>query len=302
MSRARIAILMTCFNRRELTLRALRALAAQPEFDAADLFLVDDGSSDGTGDAVRAMFPAAHVLQGSGDLFWNGGMRMAWNSALATRSHEFYVWLNDDVELSGGALTMLVADADATAPRGTPVIVAAATCDPATGAINYGAHRRSHLRRPLRLALIEPVGQPVPADTISGNIVLLSAAAQTLLGNLSPAFRHIYGDLDYGLRARSADIPVVLASRVGGTCASNSVAGTSLDPTLPRLARLRLRLAEERRIHARDWRAFVRLHGGGSIAAVGYALGPYLRILLNRPHQPTNLSSPSGEGLSGHNT
>jgi len=261
-------------------------LVGQPEFCGADLFLVDDGCSDGTGDAVRAMLPDAHVIRGTGNLFWNGGMRLAWDTARASgMGFDFYLWLNDDVELAGGALAMLVADADAVVPRGGAVIVAATTSDPATGEITYGAHRRPSAARPLRMGLIEPVGQPVAADTISGNIVLVSAAAEAKLGNLSSGFQHIYGDLDYGFRARQAGIPVVLASRVGGTCAANSVAGTSLDTRLPRRTRLVLRLREDRRLHARDWRGFVRLHGGWRLAVVAYTLAPYLRILLNRPHR-----------------
>jgi GT2 family glycosyltransferase len=281
---ARIAVLMTCFNRRTMTLRCLRALARQAEFRAGDLFLVDDGSSDATGEAVRALLPQAQVIRGDGKLFWNGGMRLAWNRARASgEPYDFYLWLNDDVELAEGALAMLVADADAVAPRGSAVIVAAATTDPGGGEVTYGAHRQVSAARPLRLRLIQPVGMPVAADTVSGNIVLVSAAAEARLGNLSPAFRHIYGDLDYGLRARRAGIPVVLASRPGGSCEANSVAGTSLDPTLTRRARLRLRLREDRGIHARDWRRFVRVHGGGWLAVGAYTLAPYLRILLNRP-------------------
>lgn len=286
MTPARIAVLITCFNRRTLTLRCLQTLAQQPEFRAVDLFLVDDGSRDGTGDAVRAMLPEAQVIRGDGNLFWNGGMRLAWDRARASgEGFDFYLWLNDDVELEQGALAMLVADADVVASRGSPVIVAAATTDPATGEVNYGAHRRTNTTRPLRMGLIQPTGQPVPADTISGNIVLVSAAAEAKLGNLSTVFRHIYGDLDYGFRARRAGIPIALASRVGGHCAGNSVAESSLDPALPRFTRLARRLREDRGIHARDWRGFVRVHGGGRLAEVAYTVAPYMRILFNRPHR-----------------
>src|SRR5688500_4668302 len=111
--RAQIAVLMTCHNRKALTLACLEMLRRQPLFAAENLFLVDDGSSDGTGDAVRQAFPTANVVQGDGSLFWNGGMRLAWDRAKAAgRDFDFYLWLNDDVKLSPDALDMLVADAD----------------------------------------------------------------------------------------------------------------------------------------------------------------------------------------------
>ncbi len=46
------------------------------------VYLVDDGSSDGTGDAVRQAYPSVSVIRGDGTLFWNRGMRKAWEDAL----------------------------------------------------------------------------------------------------------------------------------------------------------------------------------------------------------------------------
>lgn len=283
----RIAILMTCHNRRETTLRCLRSLVGQTFFRGDGLFLVDDGSSDGTGQAVREMVPDAHVLAGDGTLYWNGGMRRAWQEAKSgKRPFDHYLWLNDDVVLAQGALEALVRDADAAAGLDGAVIVAAATREPGGETITYGGHRRLNARRPLRLTLVAPEGRPLPIDTISGNIVLVSAAAERRLGNLSPVFTHIYGDLDYGLRAQAAGIPIVLASDVAGECAANAVTGSSLDPRMSRLARLRARWREERKIHAADWRRFVRLHGGGRVAAWAYSIAPYIRLLFNRPSHP----------------
>ena len=283
----RIAVLMTCHNRREITLACLRGLAQQDLFREEDLFLVDDGSSDGTGDAVRDLMPSAHVLRGDGSLFWNGGMRLAWDAARRSgREYPFYLWLNDDVTLAPATLVGLVRDADATAPRGAAVIVAAATTEPECDTVTYGGLVRPHPSKPLRLSMLAPRGAPVPVDTFSGNIVLVSAAAEQALGNILPDFEHIYGDLDYGFRAQAAGIPMVLASRSGGTCAANSVAGTSLDPSMSRLARVRIGWREGKKVHARDWRRFVKLHaGGGRLRQLAMRLGPYLRILLDRPNR-----------------
>lgn len=293
MSGTRVAVLVTCHNRKDLTLRCLEGLAAQAHFRPADLFLVDDGSRDGTGDAVLAAMPQAQVIRGDGSLFWNGGMRLAWETARRSgEAFDFYLWLNDDVELASDALATLVAEADAAVPRGGAVILAGATTDPDSTAVNYGAHRRPDPAKPLRMGLVQPTGQTQPVDTISGNVVLVSAAAEAMLGNLSPAFTHIYGDLDYGLRAKAAGVPVLLASRVLGTCGSNTNTGNSLDPALSRLERLRRRWRESGKLHARDWRTFVRLHGGGWLVSLAHRIAPYARILLDRPNR-------HAEGLAG---
>src|SRR5512146_41454 len=49
----RVAVLMTCHNRKDATIHSLHGLKAQQDAGASmELFLVDDGSSDGTSDAV----------------------------------------------------------------------------------------------------------------------------------------------------------------------------------------------------------------------------------------------------------
>ena len=42
-----------------------------------DLLVLDDASSDGTGEQVAAQFPEATLLHGNGQLYWNDGMRRA---------------------------------------------------------------------------------------------------------------------------------------------------------------------------------------------------------------------------------
>jgi hypothetical protein len=39
-------------------------------------------SSDGTSEAVCEAFPQASILRGQGSLFWNGGMRVAFEAAM----------------------------------------------------------------------------------------------------------------------------------------------------------------------------------------------------------------------------
>lgn len=107
----KIAVLMTCHNRKETTLSCLRGL--MPQLGAEDrVFLVDDGSTDGTGEEVKRMFECSNVLngrviKGNGNLFWAKGMRLAWETATEEGDWDAYLWLNDDAELSGNAIDRL---------------------------------------------------------------------------------------------------------------------------------------------------------------------------------------------------
>ncbi len=62
----------------------MAALYGQSNLDEVrlDTFLVDDGCTDSTAQAVDKEYPQVKILQGDGNLFWGGGMRMAWDEAL----------------------------------------------------------------------------------------------------------------------------------------------------------------------------------------------------------------------------
>ena len=72
-----------------------------------DVFVLDDASSDGTGEAIAEQFPEVTVLRGDGKLYWNGGMRRAFAAAIAG-DYDYYLWMNDDTTLDDGALALLL--------------------------------------------------------------------------------------------------------------------------------------------------------------------------------------------------
>ena len=275
----RVAVLMTCHNRRVLTVRCLESLRAQQGDADIVPFVVDDGSSDATAEAVRAAWPAAQVIAGDGALFWNGGMRLAWETAATAGSFDHYLWLNDDVVLDPDAIPRLLREAASLAGADGAIVLAGTTRCPSTNEASYGGQLRADPRRPLRLSVASPGSAAIAVESVSGNIVLVSAAAFARLGNLSPAFIHIFGDLDYGFRARATGIPVYAGPGFFGACEGPDMSGTSLDPQLSRLRRLRLRWREERKVHARDWRTFVARHGGAGPLRAIYSLTPWWRIL-----------------------
>ena len=263
-----IAVLITCFNRRETTLRCLRALFAQALPPAASLrvVLTDDGSSDGTGDAVRSEFPQVSVVQGDGEQYWVGGTMMAWEAA---RPAKFYLWLNDDVRLRDGALRTLLDVHSQSADDAT--IVVGATCDPDTGNTGTGGMRRKGWHN---VSVMDPTDEPQLCDSLNGNIVLVPQAAEERIGVLDAAYRHFFADGDYGIRARSAGIPVLLAPGHLGECRLNPVANSSFDSNLPLRQRWRKMLGPKGYRPPRQWWAFVRAHAPRP--KVAYWLAPYV--------------------------
>lgn len=228
----RLSAVLTCHNRRDRTLRALQALHDSATHAAIGLHvvLVDDGSSDGTSEAVRGRFPDVEIIQGSGSLFWNQGMRMGMAAVLA-EDPEYILLLNDDTYLDEDALSRLLATASIHAADSMAIIVGS-TRDPRTGKVSYGGKRRSSWFHPLRFDhLVEPAERVQNCDVFNGNCVLIPRPVARLVGNLSADFRHALGDFDYGLRARARGVRLVVAAGTVGCCTREE---KSLEPKLDR--------------------------------------------------------------------
>jgi GT2 family glycosyltransferase len=249
-----IAVLITCYNRRETTLRCLRSLAEQelPPGHRLRVLLTDDGSVDGTGDAVRREFPEVAVLQGDGNLYWVGGTQRAWDAA---RPADFYFWLNDDVCLRPGAVKSLLAVHAASADPAT--IVVGATCDPDAGKTCTGGMRRAGW---YRVSVITPTHEPQECDSFNGNIVLVPRQADERIGSLDTRYTHYFADGDYGLRARKYGIQVLLAPLHLGECRLNPLANSSFDVELPLRERWRKMFGPKGYRPPKQWWAFVRDH------------------------------------------
>ena len=93
----RIFVIIPIHNRRETTLACLKCLENQT-FDNKQIIVVDDGSTDGTSEAIAEQFPSVKVLTGDGNLWWTGAMNMGVRYVLGiARKNAYILSLNDDV-------------------------------------------------------------------------------------------------------------------------------------------------------------------------------------------------------------
>ena len=278
-SKTRIAVLMTCFNRRDLTLAALASLQRQVKLEDCELstYLVDDGSDDGTADAVALQFPEVHLLRGDGSLFWNGGMRMAFAEAM-TFDHQAYLWFNDDTVRGEDAICRLLVTAGAWQQQHGAAIIVGSVQDAVTGAHTYGAFTMRRRGLSMSLQPLMPHAQnALRCDSMNGNLVLIPGEISKVLGNLEARFRHQIGDVDYGLRARSAGFDVVLAPGYFGYCSTNLGAGTWRDRSIPFKKRWR-NLMSPKGAPVREWLLYTRRHYGWRWPL--YFASPYVKTVL----------------------
>lgn len=200
MTPPRAAIIIPVHNRREITLRCLDALMGDGIPAWADIYVVDDGSTDGTAAAVAARLPSAIIVRGNGDWWWGGaivaGMKAAW-----PHGTQLFIWLNDDCRPAPGALARLCAAA--TEHRA----IAGGICllPGSKEAVYGGLERRGFgfVLRPWRPGVVEP------CEALCGNLVCVPRFAVERLGFPDAKhFPHAHADLDFTLRAHRSGIPV----------------------------------------------------------------------------------------------
>jgi GT2 family glycosyltransferase len=269
----RITALVACHDRRESTLASLGAFFSQsvgPD-DELDAVLVDDGSSDGTAQAVEASYAKAEVLRSSGDLFWAASMALA-DLHASGRDPDYFLWLNDDVIIDTKGLSRMLE----VGRRWTqPCIVVGAVRDSLTGDVTYSGIRRRGLGlHPLRVELVQPADRPVVVSMFNGNVVLIPREVRRVLGSIDGKFAHGLADFDYGLRAAKAGISSVLAPGTVGTCTRQAPAAPWLGPNLGVRARVEYLLGPKG-FPPRSAARYLRRHGG--LLWPLFWVAPYIR-------------------------
>lgn len=226
----RIAVLITCHNRAEKTLKFMRSLRAQRSSLDYELhvFLNDDGSSDGTMNDLEkfcadlklanhgCLVKKIEIIQGSGNDFWCGGMRRAWRRAVEHGPWDYFLWANDDVELYCNAVDVMLQVAKDPS-RSSVGVVCGAFCDPHTGGFTYGGRDSKRL--------LVPDGVAHKCRYIHGNAVLVPWSTYEKLGMFDSRWTHGFGDTDYGLCCIEAGLFCWTTPCYIGTCVQHEIKG-----------------------------------------------------------------------------
>ncbi len=112
-----LAIIIVAYNTRRELDDCLRSLSSPPPVTPHEIVVVDNGSTDGTLEWLRASWPAVRAMAAGRNLGFAAGN----NLGIRSTDAEYVVLLNSDTIVPEGALDTLVA-----ALRSTPGIVAIA--------------------------------------------------------------------------------------------------------------------------------------------------------------------------------
>jgi GT2 family glycosyltransferase len=156
---------------------------------------------------IQSKFPKVNIIAGNGNLYWNGGMNLAWTSALKKGDFDFFIWLNDDTFLFENAVLDLFKDYEKVSK---PAIITAAIKQPNTNEFAFGGQNE--------MGEVKPNGLVQKVTLINGNFVLIPKEIVDKIGILSNDFTHYLGDYDYGLRAIAAGSQCFTTSKYLGEC------------------------------------------------------------------------------------
>lgn len=279
---ADLAVIIVSWNTRVLTLDGLRTLCQDLDANgpSADIWVVDNASSDGSAEAIQAHFPAVHLLRTESNVGFAAGNNLALRqlgfsdqpgTALQTNCPRAVYLLNPDTRTHPGA-TRLLYDALFTLPRAG---VVGAQLEYADGSFQHGAFMFPGLLQliidlfPVPARLTETrlngrypraryhVGVPFRVGHTLGASMMLRAEAIAQTGLFDEQYFMYCEEIDWSLRIRRAgwEIYTIPAARV------THLAGQSTGQIRPQsfinLWRSRLRLYTKH--HSPVTRALARL-------------------------------------------
>ncbi|HEX7183752.1 MAG TPA: glycosyltransferase family 2 protein [Thermoanaerobaculia bacterium] len=215
----RLSIVIPTHGTRELTLRCLESLerSAPPE---TEILLVDDGSRDGTAEAIATRFPSVRVLRNEEP----AGFTRAANQGLETARGILLLLLNSDTEVEPPALDALAARFAADTSLG--VVGAALHYPDGSPQWSGGAEPSlawffalssglpALLRRLPFYRRIRPLAAeagPRRVGWVTGAALAIRREAWEAAGPLDERFRFYGQDLDLCLRVRQAGWEVEVA-------------------------------------------------------------------------------------------
>lgn len=92
-------ILLPVFNRKKITVTFVNQLLLQ-SFTSFKLILIDDGSNDGTADAVKGMLGEKVIILYGSDMWWGGSLDLGYNwLRVNAQDADRICIINDDVQI-----------------------------------------------------------------------------------------------------------------------------------------------------------------------------------------------------------
>lgn len=208
-----VAIILLNWNGFEHTKACIESLQ-EIDYPFWQVFLVDNGSTDGSLEKLQALFPELVFLTSSVNLGFTGGNNIGIKCALK-HGYPYILLLNNDTLVEVGFLGPLVGHLmeRPSVAAVQPLIYYVHDRDKIW---NAGGSYQKWLVNSQTSYKIKDLEQPYSTDWITGCAILLKSSAIHKIGLLDDAYFAYHEDVDWSLRMRKAnmDLAVVSQSRI----------------------------------------------------------------------------------------
>lgn len=210
-----VHIIIPVFNRIEKTKLCITSVRNQT-YNNIKIYLVDDGSTDGTSEIISNLFPDVIIIRGNGDLWWTGAIRKGVDYLIDNdvKDEDYVMTLNNDVILDQTTIEKLVSFTS-----DQKLIVNALSIDDRdkNTIISSGNKMMSwffniswHPMHGKKYdSLIDKI--PVSVDILTGRSMLFSLGVCKFVGNFDCInFRHYAGDSEFSSRAKRKGVELFI--------------------------------------------------------------------------------------------
>jgi GT2 family glycosyltransferase len=233
-----ISVIIVNWNTRDLLMNCIRSVYETVQGIACEIWVVDNGSTDGSQEAVKAAFPQVQLIENT----QNRGFAAANNQALKRMSGHYALLLNSDAALTDGAAQTLHAFMESTPAAG---MACGQLLNP------DGSRQNSIASFPTLLTLISnetllrimfpekfpskrrDYSGPIPIESGIGACLMIRKTAMDAVGIFDEAYFFFFEETDWAYRMRLANwriyfVPSARILHAQGKSAGNSVSSRIL--------------------------------------------------------------------------
>ncbi len=278
----KVEIVTPVFNRRDDTLQCLQSISrANTTGLEIHVIVVDDGSTDGTSDAIRKRFPDVEIVVGNGDLWYTAGTNRGISAALQ-RNPDYILAINNDSIFDENCILNMVECAE----KYSRSVVGALLLNWATPHRIFQVSPRWETwkggwRHWYHQTVWTVPQQPWEVELIVGNCVLYPAQAIKETGLMDEKRLPQFGDAEYTPRMRRRGWRLIIEPRARVFCKPNDKTIGFRDKSIRE--KFRLLFSDRTGLYSLHRRFYANL-GGSPSSLQGLIAVPivYIRYLLGR--------------------
>jgi len=208
----KIYIVAPIYNKKDDTLKFLNSISHQ-SYKNYQIIIIDDGSTDGSSQAIKAKSPKTIILEGNGSLYWTGAMRKGIQYILkVAKDDDFVLAINNDVTVDRNYLKNILN----VSIENNNAIVGSVYKNKDNKTVIYDSGiKLDWVRYRYRQIPFDPKRKIIhDIDTLSTRGALIPLKVIKKIGNFDKRLAHYAADYEYFFRAKKYGFSLLMSPKV----------------------------------------------------------------------------------------